>query len=223
MKLESKFTLHTYSYLALRQAVGCIGVALPFVLMLGAIIIFNEEKIIQKSISHYYYTGMRDVFVGALCAVALFMFFYTGYDKRDDWAGHAAGIFALGIAWFPTTECGAINLVGMLHFVCAAFFFITLSFFSIYLFTKSEKGVELSPEKEAEKKTRNGIYITCGIIMLVCIFAIAIFKNFLQEANSESFFVFVAETIALLAFGISWLTKGKAEQQFKVFYKKIFA
>jgi len=60
-------------------------------------LIFNED-IIQESISHYYYTGMRNVFVGALCAVALFMFFYCGYDKWDDLAGDMAGIFAIGVA-----------------------------------------------------------------------------------------------------------------------------
>ena len=80
MDPKDKYSRHTYSYLALRKAVGWIGILLPFALMLGGFLIFKEE-IIQESISHYYYTGMRDVFVGALCAVALFMFFYSGYNK----------------------------------------------------------------------------------------------------------------------------------------------
>ena len=92
MDPKDKYSRHTYSYLALRKAVGWIGILLPFALMLGVILIFKGE-IIQESISHYYHTEMRNVLVGALCAVALFMFFYTGYDKWDDWAGNVAGFF----------------------------------------------------------------------------------------------------------------------------------
>lgn len=105
MEPKDKYLRHTYSYLALRKAVGWIGILLPFTLMLGVFFIFKGE-IIQKSISHYYHSGMGDVLVGALCAVALFMFFYSGHDKWDDRAGNVAAIFAIGVAWFPTTEVG---------------------------------------------------------------------------------------------------------------------
>ncbi|MFU8842923.1 MAG: hypothetical protein ACNA7V_03845 [Bacteroidales bacterium] len=62
-----------HSYLALRTAVGWIGIMLPFTLVTGVILIFRE-RMIMHSISSYYYSGMRDVFVGALCAIALFLF-----------------------------------------------------------------------------------------------------------------------------------------------------
>jgi uncharacterized membrane protein YobD (UPF0266 family) len=45
--------------------------------------------------------------------------------------------------------------------------------------------------------------------MLVCLIAIVIYKNFIHTETSESPFVFLAETVALVAFGISWLTKGE--------------
>ena len=59
------------SYLGLRKAVGIIGTALPFVLAFGKILL--EGPGIQNSISSYYHTGMRDVFVGSLCAIAGFL------------------------------------------------------------------------------------------------------------------------------------------------------
>jgi len=74
MDLNEKYSRHTYSYLALRKAVGWIAILLPFTLMLGVFLIFKGE-IIQESISHYYHTDMRNVFVGAICAIALFLFF----------------------------------------------------------------------------------------------------------------------------------------------------
>ena len=72
--MELKYSRHTYSYLALRRAVGLIGTLLPFVLMTGGVLVCCGLDVTQESISHFYYTCMRDVFVGALCAIALFMF-----------------------------------------------------------------------------------------------------------------------------------------------------
>ncbi len=69
MKQKDNYTDQTYTYLALRKAVGWIGILLPLVLILGMLLIFRGDAI-QKTISQYYYTGMRDVFVGALCAIA---------------------------------------------------------------------------------------------------------------------------------------------------------
>jgi len=192
----------TYSYLALRKAIGWIGILLPFTLMIGFILIFNGDKIL-RTISNYYYTGMRDVFVGAICSIALFLFFYRGHNSWDNWVGNIAGFFALGIAFFPTAETGPNNLIGIIHFYCAAGFFLTLAGFSIFLFTKKDS----NPTRE--KLTRNKIYVICGLVMIFCLSAIMIFYNFIHNIDkSKSSFVFWAETVALVAFGVSWLTKG---------------
>jgi hypothetical protein len=200
MKLPDKYSTHTYSYLALRKAVGWIGISLPFALAIGATILFHEQ-LIQKSISFYYHTGMRNLFVGALCAVALFLFFYSGYNKWDDWAGNIAGFFAIGVAWIPTTKAGDIDMAGIIHYACATIFFVTLALFSIVLFTKKDKN------PTPQKIKRNLIYRLCGYCMLTCLLTILI-HEFIPKHNPDNNFVFWAETIALLAFGISWLTKG---------------
>ena len=98
----------TYSYLALRKAVGWIGILLPFVLMTGLIVLFREKTVL-KTISLYYHSDMRDLFVGALCAIALFLFFYKGYSKWDNRAANLAAFFALGIAFFPTVSEGPLD------------------------------------------------------------------------------------------------------------------
>lgn len=190
-----------HSYLALRNAIGWIGILLPFVLMVGSVIVFGCKGILT-TISQYYYSGMRDVMVGALCAIALFLFFYKGYDRFDDIAGNLAGIFALGIALFPTVKSGPNDVPATIHFISATLFFITLAAFSLFLFTR--KG----PNPTRRKLLRNKIYIACGILMLICLIAILVFFNFLADDLPESTFVFWAETIALVSFGISWLTKG---------------
>ena len=57
------------NYKYLRKAVGWIGILLPFVLLVGNIVISSE---LPGSVSGYYYTGMRNVLVAALCVLGVF-------------------------------------------------------------------------------------------------------------------------------------------------------
>jgi len=204
MSDENIYSNHTYSYMHLRKAVGWLGIALPFVLVIGAYFLVKEEAF-QDSISHYYHTSMRDIFVGSVCSIALFMFFYSGYDKWDNLAGNIAGFAAIGIALFPTTAVGESDWIGKAHYFFTAIFFITLSVFSLWLFRKGKKIAEQTPEK----KKRNVIYLVCGIIMIACMVGITIYQNFFYQENKTRF-TFIAETIALIAFGFSWLVNGEA-------------
>ncbi len=83
-------------------------------LVLGKICYFHDPGI-QDSISSYYYTDMRDVLVGSLWAIGVFLFSYRGYDtlegpqlrrlfgtSTDFLASSLAGICAVGVAIFPT-------------------------------------------------------------------------------------------------------------------------
>ena len=86
MKNEFLYIQYTKTYFALRKAIGLIGMALPFVLMLGNYLFF-DGNVILPSISQYYHSPMRDVFVGGLISIASFLFFYSGYGKEDRIAG----------------------------------------------------------------------------------------------------------------------------------------
>jgi len=198
---KNEYLKQTYSYLALRKAVGWIGILLPVVLSLGSVILFGEESL-RKNISLYYYSGMRDVFVGALCAIALFLFFYKGYDRWDNISADLAALFALGIALFPTVPEGEYNAAAIIHFISAALFFTILSGMSFFLFTRGKS------DPTQRKLVRNNIYIACGLVMIISLISLLIFYIFFNKQHPESRFVFWTETIALIAFGISWLTKG---------------
>lgn len=201
MTQSDEHSVHIYSYLSLRKAVGWIGILLPFVLVLGHCLIFGGD-IVLHNLSVYYHTGMRDIFVGAICAIALFLFFYKGYDRWDNMAADLAGFFALGIAFFPTVKEGPWNWVARVHFYSAACFFVILAFISLFMFTKGEK------HPTGRKLKRNIIYKACGLIMLVSLAAIQAYFIFYNANYEDSRFVLIAETVTLMAFGISWLTKG---------------
>lgn len=201
MPTAKKYVDHTHSYLSLRKTVGWIGISLPFVLLFGTYLLDNNS---WPSISHYYYSTMGRVFVGALCAVSLFMFFYTGFDWRDDWAGNCAGVFALGVAWFPTTKIDPIDTIGWIHYGFAASLFVTFAVFSLVLFTKTKDDNDTN--RTHEKRKRDRIYKVCGWMILFCIVSIPIYSKIWSQSKFE--YTFWAETAALIAFGFSWLTKG---------------
>src|SRR5664279_3761612 len=90
----------------IRKAIGYLGISLPFALGILSLIPFFKTSV-QDSISYYYYTNLREVFTGVLCAVGLFLIRYKGYEnpvfwKNDNIMTNAAGCMALGIALFPT-------------------------------------------------------------------------------------------------------------------------
>ena len=195
-------------YLALRRAVGIIGTALPFVLVIGTWLLDGWG--IQASISSYYYTSMRDVFVGSICAIGVFLLSYRGYDRTDDLAGNLACVFAVGLALFPTSRAGAPTtqaFVGHLHLTFASGLFLTLAFFSLVLFRKTDPARPMT----ARKKQRNLVYSVCGYTILVCIGLVVVDFAFLKDSALQTIApVFWLESAAVLAFGVSWLTKGEA-------------
>jgi hypothetical protein len=208
------------SYLTLRKAVGVLGMALPFLLTFGYFF-FESDCSFPPSISHFYYTALGNVFVGTLCAVSLFLFSYNGHDKGDKWAAKIAGLFALLVAIFPTDFGGYADMKcsrmtdgedaasNLLHYISATILFSTFAFFSLVQFTKTNKRGPMA----WAKRTRNTIYKICGWVIVGCITGIAVVSLLLPPDVYEKLKsfkpTFVLETIALWAFGFSWLIKGE--------------
>ena len=199
--------LYVISYFTLRKAVGILGIALPIIMVFGNIIDTGQWKILN-SISSYYHTIMRNGFVGILCGVALFLFSYRGHKFIDNLAGDLACFFALGIAFLPNNTDNPSDIINILHLTSASLFFLVLIFFSVVLFTKTD----LDRPITKQKKNRNVVYYTCGFTMLGSIISIAIYMIWFKgkyPAIDKLSLVFWFETIALFAFGTSWLTKGQ--------------
>jgi len=191
------------SYLTLRKSVGCLGIAFPVILPLGCRASGGCVGL-ESSLSEYYGTDMRDVFVGVLFAIGLFLFAYRGYSSRDEIAGKLASGFAVGVALFPVTS--PFPAIRDTHYASAASFFLTLSYFSLVLFTKTDQA-----KPARRKRMRNAVYRACGITILVCIALIAMFEVFGQATPlAKGRPVFWLESVALWAFGIAWITKGEA-------------
>jgi len=175
------------SYKELRTIIGMIGILLPFALLIG-------NWGFMPSISQYYYTDMRNLFVGALCAVSMFMFVYVGYDKIDSITTAIIGLFALGVAFFPCE-----GWTRTYHLLSAVIVFASFGYLSFFRFTKH------GPQITQRKVYRNLIYRTCGALILLSLVAVIVY--FLSGKNIPEF-IYWAEVVMLEAFGFSWLIKG---------------
>lgn len=205
------------TYRRIRSSIGVLGISLPIVLLILPLVPFFNTSI-QDSISHYYYTNLRELFTGVLCAVGLFLIRYKGHNnpiiwKNDGLLTNIAGSMAFGIALFPTNadECSqkiytlipqCHFLLGGIHLAFAAAFFIVLAIISINIFTIGQK---VNPSIPISFINENRIYKTCGYLMLIFIILVPIFAAF-----RLSYTTLICESLALFSFGISWIIKGRA-------------
>ena len=187
------------SHLTLRILIGVLGCSLPIVLILGCLI-RGDCTTVQDSISAYYYTPLRDVFVGFLFVLGFFLLTYKGY-RGDNIVANIGFVFALGVALFPH-QSGHI-IIKVLHFVCAGLLFGVFAYFALVLFRKGDD----NPTNQ--KKRRNLLYLICGILIIVFISFIPLsMVLFTDEALSRFNLTFWFEALAMWSFGFSWLVKG---------------
>lgn len=192
------------SHLTLRRVVGILGVALPVILALWGFALCECIEL-QNSISDYYSLRTRDALVGILFAIGWFLFAYRGYGLGDSIAGYLACLFALGVALFPNSSGDEWQRV--VHFTSAVLLFLVLSYFALFLFTKSNEPRESWTD---QKKLRNRIYMACGAVMLACIVLIGLYFGLLKDTVvSDIKPVFWLESLVLWTFGISWFVKGQ--------------
>lgn len=218
MDQDSESRALVISYLNLRKMVGGLAFLLPIVLAVGYSWCCSDP--LPGSISAYYGTHMRDIFVGTLCVIALFLFAYRGYDGKDNVYGDLGALFALGVAFFPSPDPRLF--IKVIHYISAVAFLLILAYYARYLFTKGKEPLS------CKKKRRNKIYRRSAVVIFASVVLIIIYKGVGWVAKPEGGAgegnwiwaaieaierikpVFVLETVALWAFGIAWLIKGEA-------------
>jgi len=227
-----------FSYLTFRKLIGISGMLLPLVLIISTTRTEND-KFIEHSISEYYYTSNGDVFVVLMSVLGVFLFTYNGYSWKERLLSSFAAIGALGVAFSPTatfvgnsasihkTHTHVPMIFGLFerHFLFAGTFLISAALLSIIFFPKLRTTDFGVIEKTRQKKARNMIYRICGWTILGSIACIVLYFIIKPELLKDMPVVFFFETIAVEAFGISWLTKGhtlipNGEHDLKKAYKR---
>ena len=209
---------YVLSFYRVRQALGLLGLAFPFLLLIGG---WLESARIQPSISDYYHTTLRDIFVGTLFAIGIFLVSYKGHSRQngerlsDNLAATIAGIGAFGLAVFPNQLVpGNRNIFEFYlgeyakwgHFLAAVLFLGAMAYLSLGKFARTAN------------PARRRVYVACGWAILVFGGGATLFSILrawtglgLGPAIEGSGVIFWCEALGIWAFGISWLVKGRAD------------
>lgn len=200
------------SALGIRRAIGVCGLILPVVLGPLGWLIFNIP--FQDNLSSYVHTPLRDVFVGLVFAIAVLMFCYRGHGRLENWTANLGSAFALGLALFPldpgSDPLHQRSIVGFLHTVCGGGFFLVLAVYALLHFPRDKASAQV---REPHQPQRNLVYRTCGIVILLSMFAMGcyllLFPPDWKRFCNRYHLLFWLESIAVWAFAAAWLTKGR--------------
>ncbi len=210
--------------------VGVLAIAIPITLLIVSAL--SPDVTQQQSVSHFYYTPLRDALMGALFAVSVFLFAYTGYaPKPGEWFSDRqvsllAGLGLICVVVFPAEalkdHVKNIPSVAMffpegskvlpwIHPIGAIAFMGSLGYMSLVNFRRARFAEKYRHQKQPLRQlTENGIYVLCGLVMLGCV-GLMILQT-LALPKGEMFFknaTFWFESIGIIFFGLSWLIKTK--------------
>ena len=146
---------------------------------------------------------MGDVFVGSLCAIGAFLYFYKGITTRENIALNIAGIFITLVALLPTAvpkslDCPVFT-APFWHGLCAVLFFVAIAY--VCLFRASDTLDELKNPQRAKAYQR--WYIALGIGMIVLPLIVVL----LYTLKSFVGLIFFIELVAIWVFSAYWIIK----------------
>jgi cytochrome bd-type quinol oxidase subunit 2 len=213
------------SYLNLRLCIGALGIALPFILLIGSAIFPPDPY----SVSAYYYSPMRNILVASLCVLGIFLLTYQGYDKLDSRITNVCGAATIGVALFPTSSPGfKPTWVGHVHPVMAGIALAGQALMALQ-FTQSaprDRAARWPDDvkrmlralifryaqpvygEHGKKLTRNRIYSACAWLIIIGV-VLALVQNLWSDSvKAETQWLFWFESLSIASFGVAWLVKG---------------
>jgi hypothetical protein len=145
-------------------------------------------------------TPMRSWFVGFLFVLGIVMIVYQGLTPKENWLLNFAGLFALGVAIFPTggcADCGWLTL----HGVSAGASFLCLA---------AVAGVgALTVLREDLDDTKRRFYQTLYWIAAGAMVASPAVAWLVTQLVGATYFVFWAEAFGLGSFAAYWGVKSR--------------
>jgi len=208
------------AFLNLRLGIGLLGGALPVAPVRGDVAVLEGSPTARGSLSAYYHSGMRDLFVGGLMVVGVFLVTYRVTRHRPtNRTTTAAGIAGIGVAVFPTkglpgyTPTPLQDYVGegvssTVHAVSAGAFILLLALMSFWFGRDAVRfgtPADQAPAGQARIPGWAVYHFTClAIILAACLFILVTKVSGVFDQYS----LLIGETAAVMAFGASWLSKG---------------
>lgn len=206
----------TGSFLLMKFVVGFLTVALPPLLVLLDVFFLEGSPSARGSLSAYYHSGVRDIFVAILVVDGVFLITYKVFERSlENMLTMAAGVAAIAVALFPTSVPEGIPLVPLqerlgeglvetVHYGAAAVLFISAAIISV-LFADQELIGPHHPDQSFTPTFWNRFhYVMSGTIVGALIF-VAVTQGF---GAWDRYSILLGEWVGLWAFGASWFAKG---------------
>ena len=197
---------HFYStYASLRGGMGIIAFMFPLILFPGGL--WLSDTPLQSSMSHYYHTDMRNVFVGLLFSIGSFLYLYKGFGPRENYALNIAGLLALGVAIFPMkAPVGAAPTYTspLLHGICAVTFCLFIAYVCI---RRSGDTLHLVAKEHRKRYAR--AYKTLGWLMVGLPISAALILTILNQpfGTKTGIVILAIEWAIVWVFAAYWLLK----------------
>ena len=201
------------SYVILRNGIGVLGFALPIVMVVG-----GGLDHVQGSLSAYYHFSverpgqygagtMRDLFVGLLCAIGAFLFFYRGHSLQEDVALNIAGISAVLVALFPMDwprDAGdAMTITSKLHSASATAFFVMIAYVCVF----RARDTLCIIDDDNRRRAFERIYLVFGLLMLATPASVAAL-SFASTISGSGYKTLIVESGGVFVFAAFWLVKS---------------
>lgn len=181
-----------------------IAFAFPLVITMGGFFLYRSGLL--ESLSAYYYTGIRDEFVGLLVAMGACLYLYKGFSTSENVALNMAGVLVVTVAMFPTEhDCGSSCTPVTTHRVAALLFFLCIAYVAIF---KGPETLSLIDDERTRRRYRR-TYRTLGTILIVSPAAALIASLILEASTGKIFVVVLAEWLAVWIFAAYWLIKSR--------------
>jgi hypothetical protein len=214
--------LYARSYLQIRLLIGLTGFLLPLLLVALDWLFMTEGRQIQGSMSAYYHTPARDLFVAGLCVVGVLLLTYLTAQlwTWDFILSSLAGVSVLVVAFCPTWRpglsegsprcgeststppgCTALQQrfgelqVATVHSIAAVTFVVLLAALSLVFAARAKH--------DGEPDTRRRLYLGCAaVIVLAGLWAIL--GPTLRFSTYSVQKTYAGELVAFYAFSVSW-------------------
>lgn len=195
------------SYFRLRLLIAVIGIGFPFVMFTMGL---WKGCAVQTSMSAYYHTPMRDVFVGLMFMLAATLYLYKGYSQRENIALNISALGASMVALFPVglpkapvpnlcLRAAEQDFAPFLHAVGGFAFFLGGAFVCIFC---GRETLALLPDQAAARFRRH--YLMLGAMMVAAPVAAMILT---VAGNIRDYYVLIVEGLGEWTFAIYWLVK----------------
>jgi len=206
------------TYMGLRLGLLLVAVVLPLLLWWGGLL-FADTPLLG-SMSAYYHSGMRNVFVGALFALGALLITYKGFSGRENWALNFASVFLVGVALVPTgapaasdaAASGEGGLAGFLtlHGTLAVLFFLCMGY--VCLFRAGDTLALMKPDRSRPwHRSADGYrvwYRLVGALLLLSPVLAAVANYIVRGSTERHSYTFWLEAMAVWAFSLFWLLKS---------------